>query len=150
MYLDEGARQWLALIEELTSRADAAVSDARKLKSSAKRVTSEKGKERSAKALADNQNLQERLKQELQAETEGFFQEVFQIGRNSVVALKKADGTLSKSVVASHLNVRKLLDGTGVFSVHGASMTVDLSNGLPLHDLLTAREALGERLVSLS
>lgn len=150
MYLDEGARQWLALIEDISRRQQEAMDTARKLQASGKRVTSDKGKAKNVAAQQSNAEQLNQLTTALAAETENFFREVFGITKGCVVAMRSANGNLSATLIASNLVARQLVDGSGMFAVHGSSMTDDLTNGLPAHNLLSAKESMDERLVSIA
>lgn len=150
MYLDEVAQDWLALIESLYQQHAESVAKLAKLATSAKRSTSEKGKARVLALTATERDAEAALKQQLALETEKFFSTTFGIRSGDVVTLKTAAGKPSATVVAMNLTARRLVDGTGLFSVSGDSMATDLTNGLPSHELLMAREAKDERLVAIT
>lgn len=150
MYLDEVAREWLGLIEELYQKHAASVAKLAKLATSEKRSTSEKGRAR-VLALTDiERSTAADLKRQLDEETEKFFSSTFGVRLGSVVTQTTAAGKRTATLVAVALTARKLVDGSGLFSVSGDSMATDLTNGRPEYSLVMAREAKDERLMAVA
>lgn len=148
--LDTLAREWLSLIEEKKRELE--------------QVSARQGEElkrygrlKSPKMLSSSKTLLDTLEAHksqgssfVQVETLKFFRAVFKIELYQPVAVRKADGALSKAVYATQFIARMLSNGAGIFTVSGDSVTQDLHKGVPACELLMANEANGEWLLAIN
>ena len=147
--LDEGAKEWLTFIEsqkkilsEVELELKAQTTKMARIKAAAKRAPCEE-------SLAALTARKTELAKTIESETELFFRRVFGVALYQSVALRRPDGTLSAALYATKLILRQLANGAGVFTVMGASASVDLHKGLPECVSLMAREAGDECFVGL-
>jgi hypothetical protein len=148
--LDEGAKQWLALIEAKTRElADLGPTIKEELK---RNERLKPGKTRLASdALLEAMAAQKsECKEFIAEETALFYKAVFGIELNRPVAVRDSTGSFSPVVFVTQLIARQLTNGLGVFTVTGDSATVDLHKGLPDCKYLMAQEAKQEWLVSMA
>lgn len=147
--LDEGARQWLELIESKRNRLQAIkeLSDAEGKRNA--RLKPGKNRAASTALLVAWAAEEEELNTFIETETKLFFEKVLKISLYQKVVLMMNAKVQSKAIIATAFLARLLSSGTAVYSVIGDSLTKDMHKGLPAMETLTAEEAKDQYLVAV-
>jgi hypothetical protein len=139
--LDEGAKDWLSAIESKKRLVDRLSLEIREEEKRNSRLKSEKMRSVSNALLEDLTLQREKASAFIETETELFFQKIFGVEMYQPVAVKRANGVLTKALLATQLIARQLTNGLGVFTVTGDSVEQDAHKGLPVCEVLMAQEA---------
>ena len=141
MSLDEGAFEWLTLIEARKKELDKGTVLLREELKRRKKLTSAKGLAKCDTLLAELGAAKADAERYVEQETRLFFKNVFGILEGDLVALRRPGKPDSSTLIATHVTARLLANGTGVFTVAGDSMTADLLTGLPQPEYLLMEES---------
>lgn len=147
--MDQGAREWLDLIESKKARLGALSQTLQDAMKRSRRLTSQKSLALINESLDAIQSEKAELEQEVQLETAHFFETVLKIRTFSRVAKRVRDVVESKVLIATAFQIQRLASGAVILTVVGDSPTKDVHKGLPQAEMLIANDSLGESLVSI-
>lgn len=147
--MDQGAREWLDLIESKKAELGALSQALQDTEKRSRRLTSQKSLTQISASIEAIQSEKAELEQDLQLETTNFFAEVLKIRAFSRVAKRVRDVVESKVLIATAFQIQRLASGAIILTVVGDSLTKDVHAGLPQAEMLVANDSLGESLVSI-
>lgn len=147
--MDQGAREWLDLIESKKAELGALSQALQDTEKRSRRLTSQKSLTQISASIEAIQSEKAELEQDLQLETTNFFAEVLKIRAFSRVARRVRDVVESKVLIATAFQIQRLASGAIILTVVGDSLTNDVHAGLPQAEMLVANDSLGESLVSI-
>lgn len=148
--LDEGAKDWLSDIETNKKLVDLLTLKIREEEKRNSRLKSAKMLKASNALLEGLEAQRQEAVKLIASETELFFQKVFGVEMYQPVAVRRANGVLTKALLATQLIARQLANGLGVFTVTGDSVDKDAHKGLPVCEVLMAQEANNDWFVPAS
>lgn len=149
MLLDEGGRDWLALIELRKKELDLLDIQLREEMKRRERLKSIKGQGQSDAILSDLKTRRDDARNYVDTETLLFFKNIFGILEYTPVAVQDTSGKTSGTLLATDLTARMLKDRTGVFTVSGDALEADVAKGLPRPDYLLVAESAGQKFLVL-
>lgn len=147
--LDQGGREWLATIEARKKELDLLEAPLREQRKRRERLKSAKGQAESDAVISGLSTQRNAALKFVETETKLFFKNIFGILEHTPVAVENLGGRTTGALLATDLSARMLADGTGVFTVSGDALEVDLVKGLPRPDYLLVQESAGQKFVVL-